>query len=102
MIETYQGFRPTVDPTAFVHERATLIGQVSVGAEASIWPGVVMRGDDGAIEIGPRSSVQDGTVVHLTEALSVTRVGAQVTVGHNVTLHGCIVEDDVIVGMGSI
>lgn len=102
MIESYQGHRPSIDPTAFVHERATLIGQVVVGPEASIWPGVVMRGDDGRIVIGAQTSVQDGTVIHLTEGLSETRVGERVTVGHNVILHGCTVEDEVIVGMGSI
>ncbi len=102
MIEEYQGHRPQIDPTAFVHERATLIGQVVIGPEASIWPGVVMRGDDGRIVIGAQTSIQDGTVVHLTEGLSETKVGERVTVGHNVTLHGCVVEDEVIVGMGSI
>lgn len=102
MIEPYLGESPVIDPTAFVHPMATLIGKVTIGAECSVWPGVVMRGDDGRIVIGPQSSVQDGTVVHLTEGLSETIVGARVTVGHNVTLHGCVVEDDVIVGMGSI
>ena len=102
MIEPYLGESPVIDPTAFVHDRATLIGKVTIGAECSVWPGVVMRGDDGRIVIGPQTSVQDGTVVHLTEDLSETIVGARVTVGHNVILHGCVVEDDVIVGMGSI
>lgn len=102
MLESYLEHRPVVDPTAFVHARATLIGQVEVGAESSIWPGVVMRGDDGRIVIGKQTSVQDGTVVHLTDGLSSTIVGDRVTVGHNVILHGCVVEDEVIVGMGSI
>lgn len=102
MIEPYLGDVPQIDPTAFVHDRATLIGKVTIGPECSIWPGVVMRGDDGRIVIGPQTSVQDGTVVHLTEGMSETMVGARVTVGHNVTLHGCVVEDEVIVGMGSI
>ena len=102
MIEPFLGESPVIDPTAFVHERATLIGKVSIGAECSIWPGVVMRGDDGRIVIGARTSVQDGTVVHMTEGMSETMVAERVTVGHNVILHGCIVEEDVIVGMGSI
>jgi carbonic anhydrase/acetyltransferase-like protein (isoleucine patch superfamily) len=102
MIESYLGDSPVIDPTAFVHERATLIGKVTIGAECSVWPGVVMRGDDGRILIGPQTSIQDGTVVHLTEGVSETRVAARVTVGHNVILHGCIVEEEVIVGMGSI
>lgn len=102
MIEPYLGESPVIDPSAFVHPAATLIGKVTIGAECSIWPGVVMRGDDGRIVIGSQTSVQDGTVVHLTEGLSESIVGSRVTVGHNVTLHGCVVEDDVIVGMGSI
>ena len=102
MIEPFLGDSPVIDPTAFVHDRATLIGKVTIGAECSIWPGVVMRGDDGRIVIGARTSVQDGTVVHMTEGMSETMVAERVTVGHNVTLHGCIVEEDVIVGMGSI
>ena len=102
MIESFQGDAPQIDPAAWVHDRATLIGKVTVGADSSIWPGAVLRGDDGRIVIGEQTSVQDGTVVHLTEGLSNTIVGSRVTVGHNVILHGCVVEDDVIVGMGSI
>lgn len=102
MIEPYLGERPVIDPTAFVHAGATVIGKVTIGAECSIWPGAVLRGDDGRIVVGPQTSIQDGTVVHLTEDLSETIIGARVTVGHNVTLHGCVVEDEVIVGMGSI
>jgi carbonic anhydrase/acetyltransferase-like protein (isoleucine patch superfamily) len=102
MIETFEGVSPIIDPTAFVHAAATLIGKITIGAESSVWPGVVMRGDDGNIVVGTQSSIQDGTVVHLTDQLSNTIVGNRVTVGHNVILHGCIVEDEVIVGMGSI
>lgn len=102
MLETFQGSAPAVDPTAFVHDRATVIGKVVIGPESSVWPHVTMRGDDGRIVIGSQTSIQDGSVVHLTDGLSETMVGNRVTVGHNVTLHGCIVEDDVIVGMGSI
>lgn len=102
MLESYQGHSPVIDPSAYVHDRATLIGQCVVGAESSIWPGVVMRGDDGRIVIGAQTSVQDGTVIHLTEGLSESVIGNRVTVGHNVILHGCNVDEDVIVGMGSI
>src|SRR5256885_673851 len=102
MIESFQGIAPVIDLTAFVHDRATLIGKVTIGPQSSIWPGAVLRGDDGRIVIGAKTSVQDGSVVHLTEGLSETVVGDRVTVGHLVTLHGCRVEDDVIVGMGSI
>jgi carbonic anhydrase/acetyltransferase-like protein (isoleucine patch superfamily) len=101
-LETFEGHTPVVDPEAFVHPRAVLIGQVEVGAQASIWPNTTLRGDDGRITIGARTSIQDGTVVHLTGGLSHTSVGQRVTVGHNVTLHGATVEDDCLIGMGAI
>ena len=101
-LERYKDAFPEIDPTAFVHEDATLIGDVVVGAEASIWPGVVMRGDDGAIRVGALTSIQDGSVVHTTRGLSTVAVGARCTVGHNVILHGCKVEDECLIGMGAI
>lgn len=102
IVEPYLGVLPTIDPTAFVHDTAVLIGDVTVGAESSIWPHATLRGDDGRIVIGARTSVQDGTVVHATENLSATIIGDQVTVGHNVTLHGARVGSNCIVGMGAI
>jgi gamma-carbonic anhydrase len=101
-LERYREHTPVVHPEAFVHERATVIGEVSIGAESSIWPGAVLRGDDGAITIGERTSIQDGSIVHATTGFSKTTIGARVTVGHRVILHGCIVEDDCLVGMGAI
>lgn len=101
-LESYRAFFPSVHATAFVHERATLVGEVEVGAESSVWPGAVLRGDEGAIRIGARSSIQDNTVIHATAGLSVTTVGERVTVGHRAILHGCAVEDDCLVGMGAI
>jgi carbonic anhydrase/acetyltransferase-like protein (isoleucine patch superfamily) len=101
MIQSYLGMLPKVDPDAWVHETAVLIGQVTVGPETTIWPHTTLRADDGPIRIGARSSIQDGTVVHCTEDLSETVVGDQVTVGHNVTLHGARVADNCIIGMGS-
>lgn len=102
MIEPWDGHLPVVDPSAFVHEMATLIGRVSVGEQSSIWPSAVLRGDDGAIEIGACTSIQDGAVIHATTGVSETRVGSRVTVGHRAVLHGCVIEDDALVGMGSI
>jgi carbonic anhydrase/acetyltransferase-like protein (isoleucine patch superfamily) len=98
----YRGVYPNVHPSAFVAPTATLIGDVTIGPEASIWFGVVLRGDVAPIVIGPRTSIQDNSVVHATGGLSATTVGADCTVGHAVTLHGCIVGDRVLVGMGSI
>ena len=102
MMESYKGVSPTVDEEAWVHENAVLIGDVQVGPRANVWPGCVLRGDQGAIVIGEETSIQDGTVAHCTGGMSTTVVGARCTVGHRVILHGCIVEDDCLIGMGAI
>jgi gamma-carbonic anhydrase len=102
MIEPFGGLMPRVDRAAFVHPSAVLIGNVTIGARSSVWPNATLRGDDGPIVIGDDTSIQDGSVVHMTEGLSVTTVGSRVTVGHNVTLHGCTIEDECIIGMGAI
>lgn len=93
--------RPTIDPTAFVHPDAVVIGDVTIGAESSIWPTTVLRGDHGAIRIGTRTSIQDGTIVHCTRTLD-TVVGDRCVVGHNAHLEGCTVEDDCLIGSGSV
>jgi carbonic anhydrase/acetyltransferase-like protein (isoleucine patch superfamily) len=88
---------PEVHPTAWIHPEAVVIGSVTIAAEASVWPCAVLRGDFGSIEVGPRSSVQDGTVVH-AGAEHPTVIGRECVVGHNVYLEGCLVEDEVLVG----
>jgi carbonic anhydrase/acetyltransferase-like protein (isoleucine patch superfamily) len=93
--------RPTIDPAAYVHPDAIVIGRVEIGAEASVWPGAVLRGDDGLIVVGPRTSVQDGTVVHCTP-MHPTRIGAECVIGHLVHLEGCTIEDGALVGSGSV
>ena len=92
---------PDIDSSAFVHPDAVVIGQVRIGPEASVWPCAVLRGDHGRIEIGARTSVQDGTVVHCTEDYP-TLIGAGCVVGHNAHLEGCVVEDGCLIGSGSI
>ncbi|HVA60478.1 MAG TPA: gamma carbonic anhydrase family protein [Mycobacteriales bacterium] len=92
---------PTIDPTAFVHPDAVVIGAVTIAAQASIWPGSVLRGDYGRIEVGARTSIQDGTVVHATDDLP-TRIGADCVVGHLAHLEGCTVEDGSLIGSGSV
>lgn len=92
---------PTIDPTAYVHPDAVVIGNVTLGPEASVWPSAVLRGDHGAIEIGARTSIQDGSILHTTEQWP-TIVGAECVVGHLVHLEGCVIEDRVLVGSGSI
>lgn len=92
---------PEIHPDAYVHPDAVVIGQVRVGAEASIWPTAVLRGDDGEIVVGARTSVQDGTIVHATATLD-TVIGAECVVGHNAHLEGCVIEDRSLVGSGSV
>lgn len=92
---------PEIHPDAYVHPDATVIGSVVIGAESSVWPSAVIRGDDGFIFIGRRCSVQDGAVLHTT-AVFPTTVGDDVTIGHLAHLEGCIVEDKALIGSGSI
>ena len=92
---------PSIDPTAYVHPDAVVIGAVEIGAEASIWPGVVLRGDFGRIVVGARTSVQDGTIVHATAELA-TVIGEECVVGHGARLEGCVIEPGALVGSGSV
>lgn len=92
---------PTIHPTAWVAPNATILGDVTLGEESSVWYGAILRGDINRIVIGPRSNVQDGSVVHLADDLP-TIVGELVTVGHKAILHACTVEDEVLVGMGAV
>ncbi|HVX16820.1 MAG TPA: gamma carbonic anhydrase family protein [Acidimicrobiales bacterium] len=92
---------PDIHPSAHVAAEAVVIGSVTIGAESSIWPGAVLRGDDATITIGARTSIQDGTVVHTTP-MSPTRVGDECVVGHLAHLEGCIIHDGALVGSGSV
>ncbi len=92
---------PTIHPEAFVHPDAVVIGDVHVGAQASIWPGAVLRGDYGTILVGERTSIQDGTVVHAVAEFP-TVVGANCVIGHIVHLEGCVIHDGALVGSGSV
>lgn len=92
---------PEIDPSAYVHPDAVVIGRVRLGPESTVWPSAVLRGDDGPIVVGARTSIQDGTVIHTTAQFPTT-VGDRCVIGHNVHLEGCIVEDDSLVGSGSV
>jgi carbonic anhydrase/acetyltransferase-like protein (isoleucine patch superfamily) len=92
---------PTIHHEAYVHPDAVVIGDVRIGPEASIWPCAVLRGDESFIEIGARSSVQDGSVLHCTRDLP-TVVGEEAVIGHMVHLEGCVVESRSLVGNGSV
>ena len=92
---------PDIHPHAYVHPDAVIIGAVTIGARASVWPAAVLRGDYGRIHIGESTSIQDGTVVHTTEQWP-TRVGARCVVGHNVHIEGCVIGDDCLIGSGAV
>lgn len=95
------GHEPRIDRSAFVHPEAVVIGQVTIGAESTVWPGAVLRGDYGVITVGARSSIQDGAVLHATP-LHPTVVGEGCVVGHLVHLEGCRLEDGCLAGSGSV
>jgi carbonic anhydrase/acetyltransferase-like protein (isoleucine patch superfamily) len=107
-IRSYQQFTPLLGERVFVDASAVVLGDVEIGDDSSIWPLVVIRGDMHSIRIGERSSVQDGSVLHITHAGPFNpggyplNIGDDVTIGHKVTLHGCNVGNRVLIGMGSI
>ena len=92
---------PDIDELAYIAPEAVIIGRVTIGPEASVWPGAVLRGDHGTITVGARTSVQDGTIVHCT-ARWPTVIGADCVIGHNAHLEGCVVEDGCLIGSGSV
>ncbi len=92
---------PRIHPTAFIHPEAVLIGDVTIGAQSSVWPGVVLRADFGQIRIGSRTSIQDCTVVYTTRQWP-TVIGDECVVGHNTHLEGCTIEDRCLIGSGSV
>ncbi|ABK43956.1 transferase hexapeptide repeat [Magnetococcus marinus MC-1] len=103
----FAGRWPSVDPSAFVHPDAVIIGDVAIGPESSIWPGVVIRGDVNHIRIGARTNIQDGSVLHVTRgkpdkpAGLPLILGDDITIGHRVTLHACTLKSGCMVGMGA-
>ena len=92
---------PTIPASAWVHATATLIGQVSLGEQVSVWPGAVLRADRDAIRIGDETNVQDGAVLHCDPGLPLT-IGKRVTIGHRAVVHGCTIEDDALIGIGAV
>ena len=92
---------PDIDPSAYVHPEAVIIGRVTIGAGTTVWPCAVLRGDDGEIRIGARTSIQDGSVLHCTPELP-TVVGDDCVIGHMVHLEGCVIEAGALVGNGSV
>ena len=102
MIRSYKGISPTVPPSCYVDESAQLIGDVVLGENASVWMNAVLRGDVHSIRVGANSNIQDCSVLHGMLNQWPVIVGDWVTVGHSVTLHGCVVEDRCLIGMGVV
>jgi carbonic anhydrase/acetyltransferase-like protein (isoleucine patch superfamily) len=97
-----RGVRPVIGERVFIAPNATVIGDVTLGEQASVWFSAVLRGDVFPIKIGARTNIQDGSVVHVTAGKAATTVGDDVTVGHMALLHGCTIGNRCLVGMGSI
>ena len=102
MILSYMGKSPKLHETAFVAEGAHVIGDVTVGKDASIWFNTVVRGDVNFIKIGERTNIQDNSVVHVTYERFPTVIASNVTIGHAAVIHGCTIEDFCLIGMGAI
>src|SRR5436309_155343 len=102
MIRPHRGVVPRVHPTAYIDESAQVIGDVEIGEESSVWMCTVVRGDVHWIKIGRRTSIQDGTVVHVMTGTHPTTIGDNVTIGHAAIVHGATIEDLCLIGMGAI
>lgn len=102
MIKSVRGNTPVIGTDCFIAENATIVGEVQIGNQCSIWFNAVLRGDVHYIKIGNKVNVQDGAVIHCTYRKSPTTIGDNVSIGHNAIVHGCTVHDNVLVGMGSI
>ncbi|MCP9464984.1 MAG: gamma carbonic anhydrase family protein [Nitrospira sp.] len=102
MIRAFEGILPKIPKSCFVEETAVVIGDVVMGEECSVWFHAVIRGDVHYIRIGDRTNVQDLSMLHVTHDTHPLVIGSEVTIGHHVVLHGCTIEDRVLVGMGAI
>lgn len=102
MIKTINGKTPQIGEDCYIAENATIVGDVTMGSQCSIWFNAVLRGDVHYIKIGNKVNVQDGAVIHCTYLKSPTNIGNNVSIGHNAIVHGCTIHDNVLIGMGSI
>lgn len=106
-LRSYKKILPTIADSAYIDDQACVIGDVVIGEDCSIWPMAVIRGDVNIIRIGDRTNIQDGSVVHVTHKYSGNpdgfgvHIGNDVTIGHNVTVHGCTIKDKSLIGIGS-
>lgn len=101
LIKSVRGFTPVIGKNVYLAENATIVGDVVIGDDCSIWFNAVLRGDVNSIRIGNKVNIQDGTVLHTLYQKSVVEIGNNVSVGHNVTIHGAKIEDNVLIGIGA-
>ncbi len=102
MIKEVNGKHPKIGEDCFLAENATIVGEVTMGDQCSVWFNAVIRGDVHYINIGNKVNIQDGAVIHCTYQKSPTNIGNNVSIGHNAIVHGCTIKDNVLIGMGSI
>ncbi len=102
VIKTVNGKTPEIGKDCFIADNATIVGDVTMGSQCSIWFNAVLRGDVNFIKMGNKVNVQDGAVIHCTYLKAATTIGNNVSIGHNALVHGCTIHDNVLIGMGSI
>lgn len=102
LIKTLKGITPTIGENCYLSENATIIGDVVLGKDCSVWFQAVIRGDVDSIRIGENVNIQDGAVVHCTYQKAPTKIGNNVSIGHRAIIHGCTIHDNVLIGMGAI
>jgi carbonic anhydrase/acetyltransferase-like protein (isoleucine patch superfamily) len=102
LVKPVHGVHPTFGNDCYLAENATVVGQVIMGDQCSVWFNAVVRGDVNTIEIGNKVNIQDGAVIHCTYQRAATKIGNNVSIGHNALVHGCTLHDNVLVGMGAI
>lgn len=102
VIKAVNGHHPVFGADCYIAENATIVGQVTMGAECSIWFNAVVRGDVNYIQVGHRVNIQDGAIIHCTYQKYPTIIGNNVSIGHNAIVHGCTIHDNVLIGMGAI
>ena len=102
IIKTVNGKHPQIPDDCYIAENATIVGEVTMGNQCSVWFNAVIRGDVHYIKMGDKVNVQDGAVIHATYLKSPTNIGNNVSIGHNAIVHGCTIHDNVLIGMGSI
>ncbi|MBN8643238.1 MAG: gamma carbonic anhydrase family protein [Flavobacteriales bacterium] len=102
IIKSVNGKSPNIPDDCYVAENATIVGDVQMGSQCSVWFNAVIRGDVHYIKIGNKVNIQDGAVIHATYQKHPTNIGNNVSIGHNAIVHGCILHDNVLIGMGAI